>query len=232
MESLGARVVSFLIAVATALAIIAVVIPLFLNPAWIAFEQGRAQATAWTGYTVDELRVATDGILADLVLGPPDFDGEVAGAPVLNARERDHMRDVRAVFMGFFLVVLAVTVVGVLAAARRRGQPGGSAANWRAVRSGALGLIVGLVIVGGFAFIAFDVLFEIFHRLFFAGGTYTFDPASERLVQLFPFTFWQETAIAVGVAAVVVAAIVAIVAHRRLVAAGTVDGPLVAEAAR
>lgn len=232
MESLGARVVSFLIAVATALAVIAVVIPLFLNPAWIAFEQGRAQATTWTGYTVDELRVATDGILADLVLGPPDFDGEVAGAPVLNARERDHMRDVRAVFMGFFLVVLAVTVVGVLAAARRRGQPGGSAANWRAVRSGALGLIVGLVIVGGFAFIAFDVLFEIFHRLFFAGGTYTFDPASERLVQLFPFTFWQETAIAVGVAAVVVAAIVAIVAHRRLVAAGTVDGPLVAEAAR
>ncbi len=75
---------------------------------------------------------------------------------------------------------------------------------------------MGLVLVGGFAFIAFDVLFELFHRIFFAGGSYTFDPATERLVQLFPFQFWQETAIAVGAAAIVFAAIVAGLSQRRL----------------
>ena len=73
-----------------------------------------------------------------------------------------------------------------------------------------------LIAAGGAAVLAFDLLFEVFHRLFFAGGSYTFDPLTERLVQLFPFQFWQESAMAVGVVAIVVAAIVAVIAHRRL----------------
>ena len=105
-----------LIGLATALAIVAVTLPLFLNPVWVAFEQGRAEATAWTGFTEPELRAATDAILADLVVGPPDFDVAVAGTPVLNERERGHMRDVRGVFIGFFA---------------RRGCPGGARALHR-----------------------------------------------------------------------------------------------------
>jgi integral membrane protein (TIGR01906 family) len=212
--SLGHRSGSFLIALATALGIVALVMPLFLNPLWVAFEQERAEAPAWTGFTVADLRVVTDAILVDLVLGPPDFDVAIGGEAVLNDREQAHMRDVRTVFMGFFAVT-AVLVVAAIAVVGRRGRQGREA-SWHAVRSGALGLIVGLVLVGGFAFIAFDVLFEVFHQLLFPGGSYTFDPATERLVQLFPFRFWQETAIALGAAAIVVAAIVAAVAHRRL----------------
>ena len=79
------------------------------------------------------------------------------------------------------------------------------------------------MLVGGFAVISFDILFEVFHEIFFPGGTYTFDPATERLVQLFPFQFWQETAMALGVVAIVVAAVVAIVAHRRMVRAQRSD---------
>ncbi len=66
------------------------------------------------------------------------------------------------------------------------------------------------------SFVAFDALFETFHRIFFAGGSYTFDPATERLVQLFPFQFWQETAIVVGAVCIVLAAIVAAVATSRV----------------
>jgi integral membrane protein (TIGR01906 family) len=211
VQSAGSRIGSFVIALATALAIIALVIPFFLNPYWVAFEQGRAQATAWTGYGEDDLRVATDAILADLVLGPPDFDVAVAGEPVLNDRERGHMQDV---FIGFYVTTGVMVAAASVVVVRRRERAAES--SWRSVRSGALGLIVGLVLVGGFAFIAFDVLFELFHRIFFAGGSYTFDPATERLVQLFPFQFWQETAIAVGAAAIVVAAIVAGLSQRRL----------------
>ena len=216
MTSLRARIGSFVIALATAVAMVALVLPLFLNPVWVGFEQGRAEAAAWTGYPEAELRAATDAILADLVLGPGDFAVEVDGQPVLNGRERAHMRDVRGVFLGFFVAAIGLATAAGVIAWRRRGSAAGRAASWRAVRSGALGLIVGLVLVGGFAFIAFDVLFELFHRLFFAGGSYTFDPTTERLVQLFPFRFWQETAIAVGVAAIVLAAVTALVAHRRL----------------
>jgi integral membrane protein (TIGR01906 family) len=219
--SLGHRLGSFLIALATALGIVALVMPLFLNPFWVAFEQGRAEAPAWTGFTVAELRVVTDAILVDLVIGPPDFDVAMGGEAVLNERERAHMRDVRTVFMGFF-VLTAVVVVAAVAVAIRRGRAG-RAGTWRSVRSGAIGLIVGLVLVGGFAFIAFDVLFEVFHQLLFPGGSYSFDPATERLVQLFPFRFWQETAIALGAAAIVVAGIVAAVAHRRIDAFAPAD---------
>jgi integral membrane protein (TIGR01906 family) len=216
VDSARDRAASFLIALATALAIVAFVIPLFLNPLWVAFEQGRAGASAWTGYAEPDLRAATDAILADLVLGPPDFDVEIAGAAVLNDRERAHMQDVRSVFIGFFVVAAVVVAMAVAVTVGRRRDPAGRAATWRSVRGGATGLIVGLLLVGGFAFIAFDILFEVFHRLLFAGGSYTFDPATERLVQLFPFQFWQETAIALGVAAAVVAGVVAIVAHRRM----------------
>lgn len=215
MQILRGRAASGLIAVATAVIVIAVVLPFFLNPVWVAFEQGRAQATAWTGYSEPQLRAATDAILADLVLGPPDFEVVIDGQPVLNERERSHMGNVRDVFMGFFAIAAVLAVVAVLVAARLRaaGCPG---RTWRAVRAGALGLIVGLGLVGVVAVVAFDALFEIFHRVFFAGGTYTFDPTTERLVQLFPFQFWQETSVAVGVVAAVVATFVAVVAHRRV----------------
>ena len=214
MQTITSRLGGILIALATALAILAIVMPLFLNPIWVAFEQGRSQAAAWTGFAEPDLRAVTDSILADLVIGPPDFDAALAGTPVLDAREQAHMRDVRSVFIGFFALT-AITVIGALAVVLRRGQTK-RAATWRSVRQGALALIIALVLIGGFAVIAFDVLFEVFHEIFFAGGSYTFDPATEKLVQLFPFQFWQETAMLLGVVAIAVAAVVALVAQRNL----------------
>jgi integral membrane protein (TIGR01906 family) len=223
VHTAGGRAASLLISVATALAIVAVTLPLFLNPAWVAFEQGRSQASAWTGYAEPELRAATDAILADLVFGPPAFDVEVGGVPVLGERERTHMRDVRSVFIGFFAATVVLIGAALVIAIRRRGNA--RVESWRAIRGGALGLVVVLVALGGAALIAFDVLFEVFHRIFFAGGTYLFDPTTERLVQLFPFAFWQETAIAVGVACVALAAVVALVSTMRIAALTTRSGP-------
>ena len=202
------------IAVATAVAIVALTIPLFLNPLWVGFEQGRAQATAWTGFSDAQLAAATDAILGDLVIGPPDFDVAVDGTPVLDERERAHMRDVRGVFAGFYGLAIIGAVGGSIIAWRRRGDE--RRASWRAARAGAIGLIAGLIIGGAIALVAFDTLFETFHQLFFAGGSYDFDPATEKLVQLFPFQFWQETAIAVGVVSSIVAGIVAAFATVRL----------------
>jgi integral membrane protein (TIGR01906 family) len=190
-----------------------VTLPLFLNPVWVAFEQGRSGAAAWTGFSAPDLRRATNEILADLVVGPPAFDVAIDGRPVLNERERGHMRDVRGVFIAFFAVAIVLGAVAVAIALSRPGNDRRTA--WAAVRAGALGLIVALVVGGIVSVIAFDALFEVFHRLFFAGGSYTFDPATERLVQLFPFQFWQETALAVGVVCIVIAGLVAIAAGGR-----------------
>ena len=205
---------SLIVGLALALVIVAASIAPFLNPLWVGFEQDRSQATAWTRFTTEELRSATDAILADLVVGPPTFDVVVAGQPVLNERERSHMTDVRAVFSAFALV--AVVALVVVIAAWRIGRRRAPDAFWRGVRFGVAVLAVGVVAVGGVGLLAFEAAFEVFHRLFFAGGTYTFDPQSDRLVQLFPERFWLETSLAVGVVILVVCAVLWLVAGRRL----------------
>lgn len=192
-----------LVGVATALVIVTVALVPLLTPQWMAFEQGRTNVTGWTGYSEAEVAAATNAILGDLVIGPPDFDVEIAGEPVLNERERGHMRDVRSVFVGLWILTIAAAVLLVVASRADR------AWFWRSVSRGASMLAIAVLVVGAVALVAFDALFEAFHRVFFAGGNYTFDPAQERLVQLFPFAFWQETAIVAGLLIVALSAVVA-----------------------
>lgn len=210
MNAIGGRASSLLTGLATAVVIVTVAVLPFLTPQWVAFEQGRANATAWAGYTTGELKTATDSILSDLVFGPPDFDVEVRGEAVLDERERGHMRDVQSVFVGLWVLAVASIVV-LIAAIWRRDRN----ASWRAVRRGALVLSAAIIVIGAVALVAFDALFELFHRIFFPAGSYTFDPTTERLVQLFPFQFWEETAVAVGAVIVVVALATTVVAGRR-----------------
>jgi integral membrane protein (TIGR01906 family) len=194
-----------LVAIATILVIVAVAIALFLNPLWVGFEQDRTGAAGLTGFTREQVHEVTGGILHDLVIGPPAFDQVVDGAPALNARERSHMIDVRGVFIAFGGLALlgALTLVNARIASR--------GATWfrRSVGAGAT-VLAALVLVGGvIVAVAFDQAFEVFHRLFFAGGTYTFDPRTDRLVQLFPDAFWAETSIAIGAAILAICALVA-----------------------
>ncbi|MGP1674306.1 MAG: lipoprotein intramolecular transacylase Lit [Candidatus Limnocylindrales bacterium] len=225
MQTTRGTLGSFVIAIATAFVIVAVALPLFVNPLWVAFEQDRADAVTWTGFAPADLRFATDEILADLVIGPPDFDVVVDGNAVLDARERAHMRDVRGVFLGFFAIAI-VLAAGAAIIGARRGVVA-RARTWGAIRIGALGLIVVLVAVGAIAFVAFDALFEVFHQLLFAGGSYTFDPRTQRLVQLFPFQFWQDSAIAVGGVSIALAGLVAIASSGRATTAMPRTAPTV-----
>jgi integral membrane protein (TIGR01906 family) len=207
------RLAAVATAVAASIVVIAIAILPFLTPAWVSFEQGRTHAASLAGYSEADLAAATNAILHDLVLGPPDFAVEVGGVPVLEERERAHMRDVRGVFAGFFLIaaLAAVGLVVLVAGARRMGHAGRA---WSAISAGMRGLIVAIVVAGVIASVAFDAVFEIFHRLFFPAGSFTFDPRTDHLVQLFPFDFWSETTIVLGVVIVVIAGVVAIGAGR------------------
>ena len=215
MTDLSGKAVSVVTGIALALVIVAASILAFLTPQWVAFAQDRSDAAAWTGFPRDDLRIVTDALLADLVFGPPDFDVEIDGVPVLNEREQAHMRDVRSVFMALY-VAAAISVVVLLVASRRRDR----VRLWGSVRRGAIGLIISTIALGVLGFVAFDQLFEIFHRLFFPAGSYLFDPATDRLVQLFPFQFWEESAMAVGAVIIVISLLAAWVVGRRLTAAG------------
>src|SRR4029077_14596286 len=90
-------------------------------------------------------------------------------------------------------------VLGVAAwLAARRSMAWRRVRFWRAVRRGALLMSAVTAVAGLVAIVAFDAAFELFHRLFFAAGTYDFDPRTYRLTQLFPDAFWSETSIVVG----------------------------------
>jgi integral membrane protein (TIGR01906 family) len=209
------RALTPLIALATALTLLGVAILLFLNPVWVSFEQDRARADAWTGYTPAEVRRVTGSLLRDLVLGPPTFAvADDAGRPVLGERERSHLVDVRGVFGAAVAVIAAGVVIVVVSIARSARD----ARLWRAVRAGSRGLAVVVVALGIVSLVAFDAAFDLFHRLFFAGGTFTFDPRTDRLVQLFPDQFWSETTLALGFVLLGLAGTADRVADRRLAA--------------
>lgn len=214
-----------MIGTATALVILGASIAPFVTPLYVRFEQDRTAVAALTGYSPAELDQATTSILGDLVLWRGDFHVSIiagpTGGPVLGDADRAHMLDVRRVFTGFWVLVLAAVAVLALAFRRAR-DTDARVATMRAVRNGARGLAVVIAIVGVFAVVAFDAAFEVFHRLFFSPGTYTFDPATDKLVQLFPEQFWSETAIVVGAVVIAAALVTAWQVGRRAARIGSV----------
>jgi integral membrane protein (TIGR01906 family) len=196
---------STLVAAATIVVIAGGSLLPFLNPIWVGFEQDRSGAAALTGFSPDQVHSVTGDVLHDLIVGPPAFAQTVAGTPVFSERERAHLVEVRSVFIAFGSIVL----LGVLTLANARLVTHGAAWYRRAVGTGAL-VLAGAVVIGGIVVaLAFERAFELFHSLFFASGTYTFDPTTERLVQLFPSQFWEETSLAVGIVILAIAGVVA-----------------------
>ncbi len=191
----GRRLAGAAVAVATALVITGAAIALFFNPAWVSFAQGRADAAAWTGWTAQEVDAVTRDIVLEVWLGPGTFEQAVAGEPVFTERERSHMTDVRRVVTSFYAFVLLGAATLAVAGFASRGAPW----FWRFVALGAKGLAVGTLVVGAAFLLFFDTAFTLFHQLFFAAGSWTFDPATDRLVQLFPYQFWTETSVAIAV---------------------------------
>jgi integral membrane protein (TIGR01906 family) len=210
----GGRLGAWLIATATALVLLGGSILPFLTPAYVRLEQERS-GVHFEGLSTTDMDRVAGSLLGDLFLWQGDFDVSAAsGAPVLNDRERAHKRDVRGVFVGFELLVLG-SVVALAIGFRRARDAEARAAAWRVIGRGARGLAVGLIVVGAFAALAFDAAFEVFHRLFFGAGTYTFDPRTDHLVQLFPEQFWSDTTLAIGIVALGAAILTAWRARRR-----------------
>lgn len=203
-------VAALIVSLATILAIVGLAVAIFFNPVWIGFAQERAGVPAITGYTPEQVRVATGSILADVLIGPPAFLVEVKGEPVLGDLERSHMADVHDVVRLFTIVVaIAVLALLMIAAANRR-----QAWVWRAVGRGSTALALAGVVIGIAVVFFFDAAFLLFHRIFFPQGNFLFDPRIQRLVQLFPEQLFVETAAALAVTGFLISIVVTLLARR------------------
>jgi integral membrane protein (TIGR01906 family) len=197
--------------IAAVVVILGVAIALVFNPLWIGFEQERTGVPAITGWTSEQVRAATDSILADLVFGPPSFSVAVNGQPILDAAERSHMVDVRNVVLPATMVfAVAVALLATLLATSRR-----RAWLWRAIAVGSAALTLVGVVAGIAVLFLFDAAFLLFHLVFFPQGNFSFDPGTQRLTQLFPEQFWTETAIAIAVVGLLIGAGVTVAARRQ-----------------
>ena len=183
MKSLRRLLRRALFALAAAALTIAATTAIFLTPPVVHLLLGVSDAPATLGVEPAVAEGLSDALVGDL-LTDGTFDAPLGGAPLLSAGERAHLVDVG----GLLRTVLGAGVGGLLllgfARLRRR--------TWlrAAARDGAL-LIAGGALAAAAAFaLAFDATFSFFHGLFFAAGTWTFNPATDRLVQLYPERFW------------------------------------------
>ena len=138
--------------------------------------------------------------------------GEVRA--LFNEGEILHMRDVKGLVRGVYCIqeamvayMLGYIVVALLAT---RGRSARALAS--RVMLGSL-VTVGLLAFGGLAsLVGFDQLFDQFHVLSFASGTWTFDPQYNYLTRLFTEGFFMQATLFIAVSVMAQAALVALAA--------------------
>lgn len=178
---------------------------LAMTPQFLSFEYHRPDMHEDPyGFTLeDRLRWGPLGIEylvtgADIsLLGDLRFEN---GNPLFSARELQHMVDVKTVTRSAFFVLAAALIIVPLCAlylwrTDRRNQ------LMDALLRGAIFTLGGIVSVIFGAVVAWDMFFSLFHRLFFADGTWVFY-TSDTLIRLYPEKFWFDTALIIGVAVI------------------------------
>jgi hypothetical protein len=193
------------IVVIVALAILPLLTPLVMHPLLDA-----AQAHLWLGTTPAVAHELSDRTVADLVLGGPFSVLSPAGAAIYTADEIAHLRDARLLLWA--LLAGGAVSAGALGVRLLRGtdRPG----TWRGIARGGAIAAVGTLVIGVVGAVAFEPLFELFHRVFFPGGNWAFDASSSRLVQLYPFAFWELAAAGLGVGVVALGTVAWLVGRR------------------
>ena len=185
---------------------------LLFNPAFTSVLQQRHDvAEAFDVPQADVDRVTT-AILVDLATDGPFEAAFEGGQPLLDARERSHMRDVAGLVRLLGVIVLVSVVVAVVAGWRLRREPvrQGKTMVLAAGSVGAAAVMLAIVFA-----VAFEPAFLFFHQLFFPAGTYLFEPGSN-LITLFPEAFWYEAALAAGATIVLAALVVGILGAMRM----------------
>lgn len=181
--------------VALILVIVVTAVLLLMTPLYVHLALDLSGAATNLGMSAAQAQHYSDLTINELLFGPGTFAFAAPdGSVFYSSAERGHMADVRLV-LWLFVVIAAVSAI-LLAMIIRTGRHDPDVR--RAFRRGALALATGTVAVGIFAAVAFDAAFNLFHELLFPGGNYTFDPATQRLVQLYPYSFWQMSALAAG----------------------------------
>ncbi|MPZ13324.1 MAG: TIGR01906 family membrane protein [Chloroflexi bacterium] len=207
-----------------AIAVFALALPVLLATSavrWVTLDEGfymqefaRYRVGDVTGLSADELQRVAQAFIAYFQAEPGRLDITVrpsgAPAPLLNAREIQHMVDVQGLMQAVFriwtvaIAALALSAVIIVAAEPSTTLPA-------LARAGAIGGGISVLLVGALGLTAlmdFGQLFLRFHLVSFTNELWLLDPARDRLIQLFPQGFFFDAAIRIAAVTVSAAALV------------------------
>jgi hypothetical protein len=184
---------SLVLPLATAISLLGIALLVMLTP-WsvhIALDSGGSAAAL--GTSADVTHRLSDETVRDLVLGG-DFAVVADGGALYTPAEVGHLGNARLVLYAFLVVAAACAAIVLSALVRRADR----ASAWRAIGRGGAGLAVVVLALGIIGLVAFGPAFELFHRIFFFGGNWAFDPGTSTLVRLYPQAFWVAASAMLG----------------------------------
>jgi integral membrane protein (TIGR01906 family) len=219
--------------IATGLFFIAVPLFLLLTNVRVAATEPRVYGYSYRQYDVVErtgidrgqLDRATDELVAYFRTGSSDelldirvvLDGDEEA--LYSQREVLHMRDVKNLFQLTFRVheiafVYVIAYIGVVFLWSRE-RPLRELAKQAMIAGAATVALLGAAAIG--VLFGFDSLFEQFHLISFSNDFWRLNPATDRLIQMFPQGFWFDVTLGVGVITAMQGGLVALAGYGYLV---------------
>ena len=146
-----------------------------------------------TGLNFDQLVRVSDETLKylkderqDLILHE-EIDG--VEIQVFEESELSHMRDVKTLFSNGFLIKNATMVISILCLAYLFFKD--SRFVYRAVRAGSLLFLLVIGAIAVMAYIDFNGVFIIFHKMLFSNDLWIMDPKEDIMIQMLPLDFFM-----------------------------------------
>ncbi len=213
------RAASVLFIVALPVFLITANIRFFAGEAWF-YEHGFREhsVTETTGLSLPELDRSA-GEIRDYFVNDARYlavtvNEDGVPTPLYSEKEVLHMADVKRVMRVLFrvneisLAIVLMTVAGRFLWAREGDLR-------RLARETLYGLALGAVFAGAIGVLAltgFDAAWTQFHEIVFTNDFWKLNPDTDRLIQMFPEEYWQESVIMLAVMVVTEGAALAIVA--------------------
>jgi integral membrane protein (TIGR01906 family) len=169
----------------------------------------RAELDRATTEIIEYFQSTPSTVLLDIRVREGDSD-ELQ--PLFNQREVLHMHDVQYLFRWVFrahemiFMYLIAYITGVYLWSRERSMR--RLAQQAIVGGTATVALLGVTAVA--IVMGFDSLWTQFHLISFSNDLWQLDPASDRLIQMFPEAFWFDATLAIGVVSMLIGGVIAV----------------------
>ena len=182
-----------------------------------------------TGVPDEELNRIVDEFIAYFGSDDEFLNVQLYGHDLFNTREIIHMKDVKGIVQGMYILtyIAGLVVVGYLAWGFQRIGRRFLRPALRRIRKAGLLTIGSLATIGSIIGVGFPFFFTLFHEIAFRNDFWMLDPRRDFLVVMFPEQFWLEVTLLVAFATMAQALLLAGGSWwglRRLQSGDTVEG--------